>query len=153
MAFVIGSTSLNTWLNKPISWSPRTNTCVPKCVVLCARAVTLNNHDSSDQRAVIALDVGTSSIKSALYFIDSDADQKAVPKLGQVFRRPHQTTVGEPGVLTQKPDDWYDGAILAMRDVVRHQQSSTKIVAISVTGEERKLCHHFLTTVRKSNVN
>lgn len=136
MAFLIGSTFLSTSPNKPISWLPRTNTCGAKCVVFCARAVTSDNHGSSHQKAVIALDVGSSSIKSALYFIDLDASQEAVPKLGQVVRRPHQTTVGKSGVLTQKPDDWYKGAVLAVRDVIRHQHTPTKVVAISVTGEE-----------------
>lgn len=88
------------------------------------------------KQALITIDVGSSSVKSALYYIhDENSNLDGHGMLGTVFRKEHTTRSETSGIVTQKPNDWYKNVIQVIRDVLE-VASDTRIVAVSVTGKE-----------------
>lgn len=84
-------------------------------------------------RAIVAIDVGTSSIKSAFWFVDRGH------VLGPKANHDLDTHYDENGTcITQKVSDWYSGTIRVLQHLVATEPNVT-IVAISVTGQMQDL--------------
>lgn len=84
------------------------------------------------RQAVISVDIGTSSVKSALYFIDDQC-------LDQVFKVEHDTfSDASRGIVSQNPKAWYDGTIETIRNALASLPPSKlenlQVRAISITG-------------------
>lgn len=85
---------------------------------------------NAGKRAIIVVDVGSSSVKSALYHVES-ANEGTI--LGPVFRKALLTTTNNYGIVSQKPSDWYTGALETIRHVLAVSKDC-RVIAISVTG-------------------
>lgn len=82
---------------------------------------------------VISLDIGTSTIKCAPYFIASNT--LGPKKIQSVSTR----CTGENGnCVTQSKTEWYSGVIATIRDVVLSCPRA-RVIAISVTGQMQNL--------------
>lgn len=86
-----------------------------------------------DDEIVITIDIGTSTIKCAPYFV-------ALNTLGPKKTRSVRTRcTGENGnCVTQSKTEWYNGVIATIRDVVLSCPRA-QVLAISVTGQMQNL--------------
>lgn len=88
---------------------------------------------NATRRVIIAVDVGSSSVKSALYYVEGVKQDDSI--LGPVFRKTHMTSTADFGAVTQKPNDWYTGAVETIKRVMAVAVSEDcSVIAISVTG-------------------
>lgn len=84
-------------------------------------------------QAILSVDIGTSTIKCAPYFVPSNV-------LGPKKERSIRTfCTGENGTqVTQNVDEWYQGVIAVIRDVIL-SHPKIEVLAISVTGQMQDL--------------
>lgn len=87
--------------------------------------------ESADQ-AILTVDVGTSSTKSALYFLGRE------PPLGPVFRHDHHSGTASTHHITQRVSDWYNGVVETFRNVLQYSPH-VRVVAIAATGQMQDL--------------
>lgn len=77
---------------------------------------------------ILASDIGTSSVKSALFDLDGHTLAAAT--------QPHLTRHSQPGWSDQDPADWWNGYRQTIRDLVARQpQLSKRIAVIGISGQ------------------
>lgn len=83
-------------------------------------------------RAILTVDIGTSTTKAALYFLDRPQP------LGPVSHHSHQSISTQNLHVTQRTHDWYQGTIQTLRNALA-TPDHPQILAIALTGQMQDL--------------